>query len=131
MPTEVVEFGPFPEPDIGYGEECVFIIYECNGADRILLDVEPHANNTGCIPSHDPHGLFVEPEALPEPGREDDFPGIVCHDDVDKLVSFLEPDRVRSGRPGVGELGLRDLDDLPEFCREHEGTCPAGTRGSG
>ena len=40
--------------------------------------------------------------------------------DIDQLVTFLEPDRVRPGRAGIRELGLGDLDDLPEFCREHE-----------
>jgi hypothetical protein len=50
----------------------------------------------------------------PYPNRvdENDFPGIVRHDDIDKLISFPEPDGVRSGRPGVRELGLGDLDDL-------------------
>ena len=106
MPAEVVEFGPFPEPDIGYGEEV------CSLSTSVMAQTVSSLmwNRMPITPdAFRPTILTVSSwkrRLYPKRVDEDDFPGVVCHDDVDKLVSFLEPDRVRPGRPGVRELGL-------------------------
>ena len=69
--------------------------------DRSIVDPQPHADDAGGPTPYDPDGLLMEPEAVPETGRKDDFSGVIGRDDIDELVALFEPDRVRPGRTGV------------------------------
>ena len=117
MPAEIIELCPLAKPDIGDGEQVVFL-KERDGNDRVVAP-EFHAPDTLGVPAHSPYGLLVETEALAEAGGQDEFFGAVRQDNVHELVFLLELDRVRPGRAGVGELVGRDLDGLAQYrCKQ-------------
>jgi hypothetical protein len=84
--AELIEIGALPKTDIGDSEQ-VILFKESNGNDRIPA-TQSHTYHTECISSDGPHGLFVEPQALAEPGGKYKFVITVCRYHFDELVAF-------------------------------------------
>ncbi|OQC61608.1 MAG: hypothetical protein BWX50_01660 [Euryarchaeota archaeon ADurb.Bin009] len=118
MAAELIEVRPFPESLLRDGEEVVVLDHRYRLKSIAVAEPDPpHAHG---VAADRADGLLVEPEALPEPRRQDQLLVPVGRLHIHQFVAVAEVDGVDPGLPGPRELIERHLRDRSAPRRKEE-----------